>query len=213
MCSKRTKDSMYKPKDKNGKTEEQFLREYDVTQYFRPSVTVDALLYRRLERGARVLMIRRGGHPYIGRWAFPGGFVDADEPCETAVARELAEETGITGVALRQLVTVSTPGRDPRWRNITAVFCAETDELDAVGGDDAERAAWFDIEYRNDGGNAELAFTGAGESFTARLAIVRDAFGRVDINNTRITDAGNTAFDHAKILALLLDGITGGDGK
>lgn len=157
-------------------------------------------------------MIRRGGHPYIGRWAFPGGFVEADEPCETAAARELAEETGITGVPLRQLVTASTPGRDPRWRNITVVFCAETDEINAVGGDDAERATWFDIDYRTDGNAAELAFSGAGERFTARLAIERDAFGGVDINKTVITDAGGTAFDHAKILALLLDG-SGGDGK
>lgn len=207
-----TKDSL-DIKDKNGKTEEQFLREYDVTQYFRPSVTVDAVLYKRTERGARVLMIRRGGHPYIGRWAFPGGFVEADEACETAAVRELAEETGITGVALRQLVTASTPGRDPRWRNITVVFCAETEELKAVGGDDAERAAWFDIAYRIDGKTATLEFSCADERFTARLAIERDAFGRVDINNTKIIDAGKTAFDHAKILALLLDETAGGDGK
>lgn len=207
-----TKDSL-DIKDKNGKTEEQFLREYDVTQYFRPSVTVDAVLYKRTERGARVLLIRRGGHPYIGRWAFPGGFVEADEPCETAAARELAEETGITGVALRQLVTASTPERDPRWRNITVVFCAETVELKAVGGDDAERAAWFDIAYCADGKTATLEFSGADERFTARLELERDAFGRVDINNTKITDAGKTAFDHAKILALLLDETAGGDGK
>ena len=44
-------------KDKNGKTEEQFLREYDVTRYFRPSVTVDAVLYVPAARGGRVLLI------------------------------------------------------------------------------------------------------------------------------------------------------------
>ncbi len=204
---------MDKAKDKNGKTEEQFLRDYDVTQYFRPSVTVDAVLYRPTAVGARVLMIQRGGHPFIGNWAFPGGFVEAEEPCETAAARELNEETGITGVALRQLVTVSTPGRDPRWRNITVVFAAETDELNAVGGDDAARAVWFDITRKAHGENVTLEFTGGGESFSAKLDVKRDAFGDVDINETVIKERGKTAFDHAKVLAYLLDRTARGNGK
>ena len=98
-------------KDKNGKTEQEFLREYDVTRYFRPSVTVDAVLYLPSAHGGKVLLIKRGGHPYLGLFAFPGGFVDENEDCETAVARELFEETGISNVPLRQLVAASTPGR------------------------------------------------------------------------------------------------------
>ena len=80
-------------KDKNGKTEEQFLREYDVTRYFRPSVTVDAVLYVPAARGGRVLLIKRGGHPFIGGWAFPGGFVDEDEPCSKLRATISAQST------------------------------------------------------------------------------------------------------------------------
>ena len=180
------------------------MRGYDVTRYFRPSVTVDAVLLNRTERGGRVLLIKRGGHPYIGDWAFPGGFVEADEPCEVAAPRELEEETGIKGVPLYQAITASTPGRDPRWRNITVIFYAITDVIPAVGGDDAAEACWFDFTYSVSGDVASLEFIGA-ESFSAKLKIVRDGRGKIDINRTEITERGKTAFDHAKILCYLFE--------
>lgn len=192
-------------RDRNGKTEAEFLREYDVTKYFRPSVTVDAVLYKKTPRGIKLLMVKRGGHPYIGCYAFPGGFVERDEDCETAAARELVEETHVRGVMLRQLLTASTPGRDPRWRNITVVYCAEVPhELDAVGDDDAVAAKWVDVEYAK---NGRMHFAADGEEFDVTLDIVRDAFGKVDINKTGITERGASAFDHAKIIAYLIESL------
>jgi 8-oxo-dGTP diphosphatase len=45
----------------------------------------------------RVLLAQRPpGKPYAGYWEFPGGKVEAGEALETALARELAEELGIT---------------------------------------------------------------------------------------------------------------------
>ncbi|MCH5161423.1 MAG: NUDIX hydrolase [Clostridiales bacterium] len=201
--------------DKNGKTEEQFLRDYDVTQYFRPSVTVDAVLCAAKPSGVRVLMIERGGHPFIGRYAFPGGFVESDEDCESAAARELYEETGVKGVPLRQLVTASSPKRDPRWRNITVIFYAVVDgDIAAVGGDDAVNAVWFDVKCSSAGSEgkerAKLEFSADNESFSAELDIVRDSFGKVDLNKTRIVDCGKTAFDHAVVLFYLYELLRGG---
>ena len=190
-------------RDKNGKTEAEFLRDYDISQYFCPSVTVDAVLYRALaENALRMLMIKRGGHPFIGMYAFPGGFVEKDESCETAVARELQEETGIEGLALSQLTTVSTPDRDPRWRNITVVYAVEVNEdIRFAAGDDAADAKWFDVRLA---GNT-LAFKSGDESFDCTLDIAYDGFGRVDINNTKIVDRGLVAFDHAKVICYLIN--------
>lgn len=197
---------MDKAFDKNGKTEEQFLREYDVTKYFRPSVTVDSLIYRPEPHGGKLLLIKRGGHPFIGDWAFPGGFVDENEPCAVAARRELTEETGIANIPCRQLVTVSTPGRDPRWRNITVVYCARVDgEIAAVGGDDASDAKWFDFSVDINGSTAVITFTGGGEKFESKLKIVRDEFGQIDLDKTEIAERGRLGFDHAKIVLYLFE--------
>lgn len=196
-------------KDGLGRTEEQFLREYDVTKYFRPSVTADAVLFRVLGGGEiELLLVKRGGHPYIGRYAFPGGFVEENESCEAAAERELTEETAVSGLSLYQLVTVSTPGRDPRWRCITVVYaCEAAGEIHVRAGDDAAGAAWFVV--KRSGNTLELS--GDGTKFCCTLDIVRDAFGTIDLNRTKIVEPGLMAFDHAKIIMYLVEKICGRD--
>lgn len=43
----------------------------------------------------RMLLVRRGTEPYIGKWAQPGGFVEEAELLEVAASREVEEECGI----------------------------------------------------------------------------------------------------------------------
>ena len=122
-----------------------------VYQWQRPMVTTDALVFGLTEgEAAKVLLVRRGQEPFKGFWAVPGGFVEMDEDLPAAAARELQEETAITGIDLRQLATFGKPGRDPRGRQITVVFwgkCRLTDfESQTKAGDDAAEAKWFDIE-------------------------------------------------------------------
>ena len=101
-----------------------------------------------------VLLIKRGGDPFAGSWALPGGFVEADEQVVAAAVRELAEETGIQAGALELVGVYDTPGRDPRGPIVSVVQLMRADrELDATGGDDAADARWFPLE-----GLPELAF-------------------------------------------------------
>jgi 8-oxo-dGTP diphosphatase len=51
-----------------------------------------------------------------------GRFVAIEQELEDAVNRELAEETGLTRVALEQLRTFGKCGRDPRGRQISVVL-------------------------------------------------------------------------------------------
>jgi ADP-ribose pyrophosphatase YjhB (NUDIX family) len=44
---------------------------------------------------AGLLVIRRGIEPQLGKWAFPGGYVDLGESWQQAGAREVFEETGV----------------------------------------------------------------------------------------------------------------------
>ena len=116
--------------------------------YKRPSVTVDVTLFTYAEDRLQVLLIRRANKPFAGAWALPGGFVDIDEPLETAAARELFEETGVRDIHLEQLATFGAPDRDPRGRVISVAYIALAGgEIMRTtrAGDDASATAWFDV--------------------------------------------------------------------
>jgi 8-oxo-dGTP diphosphatase len=113
----------------------------------RPAMTVDLACFAETAGGTQVLLIRRRRDPFAGRWALPGGFVDEFEPLEAAAARELEEETGLTGVSLDQFRAYGDPGRDPRGHTVTIVFIGRlTAPAEIAGADDAEDAAWFPVD-------------------------------------------------------------------
>ena len=132
-------------RDRKGKTLQEFLDAYDPKKYDCPSNTVDIAVFA----GKELLLIRRGGHPNIGRFALPGGFVELREDLETAAARELMEETGVRGLPLVQVKTFGAWDRDPRWRVITTLYAAVLPEKPAAkAGDDAADAVWFTRSLR-----------------------------------------------------------------
>lgn len=114
----------------------------------RPMVSVDAAVFAFFRNKAKVLLIERKNEPFKGKWVLPGGFVDIDEELDDAVARELAEETGLVGVRLEQIHTFGNVGRDPRGRVITVIFMGIVTEGQnkLKAGDDAAKVRWFDIE-------------------------------------------------------------------
>ena len=194
-------------RDKNGLTEAEFLAQYRPGSYPRPSVTADIVLLSQEPDGWRVLLIRRGGHPYLGCWALPGGFSNAGESVDATAARELEEETGLSGLPLQQLGLFSTPGRDPRtWVMSEAyVSIVEAGRLQVRPGDDASQAGWFTIHTQREGEELELELTGAGECLRARLEI--SCYLGIDgpVRSFRLVRRGPLAFDHAEILACALE--------
>jgi 8-oxo-dGTP diphosphatase len=113
-------------------------------EYARPAVAADVVVFTIAAEQLQVLLIRRGGDPFAGRWAIPGGFVEMDETLEAAALRELREETGAAGVPIEQLHTFGDPGRDPRGRVISVSFMTLLDagRLPVRAGDDAAAVAW-----------------------------------------------------------------------
>lgn len=116
-------------------------------EYPRPAVTVDLVIFTIADNDLKVLLIRRGGEPFKGRWALPGGFVEIGESLETAAARELKEEAGVSGVYLEQLYTFGEPKRDPRGRVISVSYFALVDagQQRIRAASDAAEAEWHSV--------------------------------------------------------------------
>lgn len=112
------------------------------------SLTVDAVVFGYdAKDGLSVLLIKRLYDPFKGDWAIPGGFLLKGESLETAVERELAEETGIKVDYLEQLYTFGNPDRDPRKHIVTVAYygLVRRTKFELYASTDAEDAQWFNI--------------------------------------------------------------------
>jgi 8-oxo-dGTP diphosphatase len=98
-----------------------------------------------------VVLIRRGGEPFEGHWALPGGFVEVGETVHEAAVREAAEETGLAVEISRLVGVYSEPDRDPRGHNVSVAFLAsvlggqmkaasDADEVEVLDPDSVELA-------------------------------------------------------------------------
>ncbi len=140
--------------------EKEFLAGYDLTKYDRPSVAADVVVFsvmkddecedvRRLqEKKLKILLIRRGGFPYKGSWAMPGGFCRKGEDVIDSARRELCEETGIDDAYVKLVGVYGEPDRDPRGWVISSTYMALMNGRDCrlKAGDDAQDARWFTVE-------------------------------------------------------------------
>ncbi len=117
-------------------------------KYPRPAVTTDCVIFGIDAAGnRRLLLVQRGGEPFKGMWALPGGFVNMDETLEECARRELKEETGLASATrFEELKSFSAIDRDPRGRTITVAFMAEVPLAEVKGGDDAADARWFALD-------------------------------------------------------------------
>ncbi len=116
-------------------------------RYPRPAVTVDILVFRKINHDVQLLLIQRRHAPFEGLWALPGGFMDMNETLEEAAVRELEEETGLKNIPLIQLKAYSALDRDPRHRTVSVAFTGFLKEEQSVrAGDDARKARWFSVD-------------------------------------------------------------------
>ena len=107
-----------------------------------PLLGVGALVFNE----DRILLTQRGKQPLIGQWSLPGGLVETGESLETAVCRELLEETGLKVSPLGVLEIFERIIRDangaPEYHYVLVDYVCEVTGGELCAGDDACRAEW-----------------------------------------------------------------------
>lgn len=97
-----------------------------------------------------LLVARRANEPAKGMLDLPGGFVDLDEDGETAMCREIAEETGLTVMPADLRYLFSMPNRYPFsgivCRTLDLFFeCRVTGRPTATAQDDVADLRWVSL--------------------------------------------------------------------
>jgi ADP-ribose pyrophosphatase YjhB (NUDIX family) len=114
---------------------------------------------------ARLLLIRRGNPPALGKWTFPGGYVDFGENAAEAALRETREEVAMR-VALGPLLGVFNDSA------ITVVVYLATPGKESPSlSEEASEVRYFapdDIPWR------DLAFPTTTDAVTAWVALARE---------------------------------------
>lgn len=135
------------------KEEQDFLREYNPSQFSSIAVTVDAVIfgiekdnvdnYRKLdEQSIKVLLVKRDDYPYKDCYSLPGGFVLEGETLEDSLRRTLKNKTGLTNVYSEQLYTFGEVDRDPRMRVISCAYISLLDTQKAK----IKNAIWMNLD-------------------------------------------------------------------
>jgi 8-oxo-dGTP diphosphatase len=111
-----------------------------------PRVGVGAVVLHR----QRVLLVRRGGAPSMGKWTLPGGLVELGETTAEAIRRELREECslevtlgGIAGVVDR--IVRDGAGRI-RYHYVLVDYLAHATSDTICAGSDAAEACWVEVD-------------------------------------------------------------------
>ena len=186
----------------------------DLPKYETPSVTADMVAYCFVEGQLKLLVIKRKAHPYQNKYALVGGFVDKHEDAYQACIREVKEEVDldIPLEKVEQLMTVSTPGRDPRGWVITIAHLVYLPAIainQVKAGDDAKEVTFLDVDFKTrsfrDGERLLTAEDFAFDHYQILLESIKRIQGRLDWNPTflHLLESPFTVYEGTELVNLI----------
>lgn len=214
---------------KMSREEKEYLSRYDISDYERPSIATDMVVFSILEDGVsdnirklqkkalKVLLVKREKYPYKDCWALPGGFARPGEDIAETARRELYEETGVQDAWLQPVGMYGRKDRDPRGWIVSNAFMALMDgeKCSLRAGTDAWEAQWFVTEFKVQEQKRELAEDRIFIQTKYQLCLTNEADGitlNAALNQYKtfqnyhetiryeIQESGGLAFDHGEII-------------
>ena len=196
----------------NYKSEEEFLKDYDVKMFKQLSMTTDILIisvseeqtnnYRKNStKKMSILLVKREDFPYKGKWCLPGGFINPDtETLEECAKRVLKEETNLSKIYMEQLYTFDGLDRDPRCRVVSTSYMALVDK-NRLNTKINPNASWFNITlYDNSNDLINVALDNDDEiiKFSIKKTLRELSTDRYKFT---IKENNKIAFDHPLVIA------------
>lgn len=196
---------------KEYKSEDEFLKDYDISKFDQLSMTADILLisvsdhetsnYRKTNKKTMsILLVKRNEYPYKDKWCLPGGFLNPkNETLEECAMRVLKQETNLENIYLEQLYTFDDPKRDPRTRVVSTSYMALIDKNKLTQMIN-KNASWFDVVLLEDN-EKEVTITLANGVDTIHVNVKKElrekTTGRYTVTSL---DNKDLAFDHDLVI-------------
>lgn len=192
-------------------TEKEFLKNYDVSQFDRLSMTSDILLisvsnkdstnYRKTsKKKISILLVKRNEFPFKDKWCLPGGFLNPkNETLDECAKRVLKKETNLSDIYLEQLYTFDDVKRDPRTRVVSTAYIALVDK-NKLTNKLAQNASWFDITELKEVDNiVDITLNNSNETikFSIRKDVIQETTNQYSL---LILKNESIAFDHPKVI-------------
>lgn len=205
------------------KEDEKFLELYSDSEYEKPSVTVDAVIfrinsvenknYRKLpEKKLQVFLNKRKYPPFKNKYAVVGTFIDLQNEITKTMKLCVLNKVNLKNYYYEQLFTFADKARDPRTRvlSVSYMLLTNTDE-------NLQNGSWFDINLaeissstKNESNGYEihkkfnLTFSNENESFSNVIEITNKKVGLEETKTITIAE-NSLAFDHTKIIYYALE--------
>ena len=196
---------------KEYKSEDEFLKDYDISKFDQLSMTADILLisvsdhetsnYRKTNKKTiSILLVKRNEYPYKDKWCLPGGFLNPkNETLEECAMRVLKQETNLENIYLEQLYTFDDPKRDPRTRVVSTSYMALIDKNKLTQMIN-KNASWFDVVLLEDN-EKEVTITLTNGVDTIHVNVKKElrekTTGRYTVTSL---DNKDLAFDHDLVI-------------
>lgn len=202
---------------------ENFNELYSDSEYEKPSVTVDAVIFRLMdkqsnnyrklpEKKLQVYLTKRAYAPYKDIYSIVGTFIDLKQELSESLKMCVLKKVELENYYYEQLFTFGNPGRDPRDRIISVSYMLLTNQDTKINNGE-----WFDVDIVQQ--NIKNEKTSNGYNIVKEYKLVfsnqnvrLESLIEVDINKTNLEETKNIsikntdlAFDHAKIIFYALE--------